>query len=268
MPPGLDDLLNDSRLARLFSKEDHPCALQLWILQIKFEQSIENRVVYGRLLPYRHSSNEWSARKDDHFKSFRQFQAQVVRLNLYVSSIHCANILGLMNVGQTVCSISGAVKLGLPEQLRSRFGSAALTVGDLAYRPVAYLLNRDGHEKNTPSSPHGGAGAYSDQAGTPPSEVPRCRPLGGGIHTISTREIFYAHRLRLRPPPGVRCIHHTDWFIHTCRRPRRRCAGTGWRRGHYAGVLHGAVAQAAVGLCRPRDFCDGEPRILQRGLSR
>jgi hypothetical protein len=51
MAPTLDDLLNDGRLARLFSKNARHCALQLWILQIKSEQSIENRLVYGRLLP-------------------------------------------------------------------------------------------------------------------------------------------------------------------------------------------------------------------------
>jgi hypothetical protein len=48
MAPVLDDLLNDDRLARLFSKDVRHCALQLWVLQIKSEQSIENRVVYGR----------------------------------------------------------------------------------------------------------------------------------------------------------------------------------------------------------------------------
>ncbi|WP_431798393.1 hypothetical protein SGO26_29620 (plasmid) [Cupriavidus metallidurans] len=57
MAPILDDLLNDGRLARLFSKDARHCALQLWILQIRSEQSIENRVVYGRLLPYSHSSD-------------------------------------------------------------------------------------------------------------------------------------------------------------------------------------------------------------------
>jgi hypothetical protein len=45
----LNELLNDGRLTRLFSKDARHCALQLWILQIKSEQSIENRIVYGRL---------------------------------------------------------------------------------------------------------------------------------------------------------------------------------------------------------------------------
>lgn len=70
MAPALDDLLNDCQLARLFSQDARHCALQLWILQTKFEQSIENRVVYGRLLPYSHSSDRCSSSEDDNFHTF------------------------------------------------------------------------------------------------------------------------------------------------------------------------------------------------------
>ena len=162
MAPVLDDLLNDGRLARLFSKDARHCALQLWILQIKSsEQSIENRVVYGRLLPYSHSSDRWSSSDDDHFQTFGQVQAQVMRLNLYVSSIHCADLLRQLSVGRTVSEISEDLKLGLSGMLRARFGATALAADDLVYRPVAYLLNRDAHDHHSPSSPHGSAGAFS-----------------------------------------------------------------------------------------------------------
>ncbi|MHB1511606.1 VPA1262 family protein [Acidiferrobacter sp.] len=161
MAPVLDDLLNDCRLARLFSKDTRHCALQLWILQVKSEQSIENRVVYGRLLPYSHSSGCWSSSDNDHFQTFGQIQAQVTRLNLYVSGIHCADILRQLSAGRTVSEISEELKLGLSDKLRARFGATALAVGDLVYRPVAYLLNRDAHDWRSPSSPHGGAGAFS-----------------------------------------------------------------------------------------------------------
>ena len=100
--PVLDDLLDDSRLTRLFSKDARDCALQLWILQIKSEHSIENRVVYGRLLPYSYSNNSWSASDDDHFQNFPQGQAQIVRLNLYVKSTHCAELLRQLSAGKTL----------------------------------------------------------------------------------------------------------------------------------------------------------------------
>jgi len=161
MAPTLDDLLNDDRLARLFSMDARHCALQLWILQIRSEQQIENRIVYGRLLPYSYSSDSWSSSDDDKFKDFGQFQAQVARLNLYVSSANCADLLRQLSVGHAISTISEELKIGLSDQLRARFGTTALAADDLVYRPVSYLLNRDAHDRHSLSSPHGGAGAFS-----------------------------------------------------------------------------------------------------------
>lgn len=157
----LDDLLNDGRLARLFSKDARHCALQLWILQIKSEQSIENRVVYGRLLPYNYSSDSWSSSENDNFYTFGEVQAQIIRLNLYVKSFYCADLLRQLSSGQNISVISEKLKLGLSENLKARLGTTALAFGDLVYRPVAYLLNRDAHDQHSPSSPHGCAGAFS-----------------------------------------------------------------------------------------------------------
>lgn len=161
MTPILDDLLNDIRLARLFSKDVRHCALQLWILQIKSDQAIENRLVYGRLLPYSHSSDRWSSSNDNNFQLFGQVQAQVVRLNLYVKSAHCKELLLLLSAGRTILAISEDLKLGLSDQLKARFGTTALAADELVYRPVAYLLNRDAYDRCAPASPHDGAGAFS-----------------------------------------------------------------------------------------------------------
>jgi hypothetical protein len=161
MAPILDDLLNDGRLTRLFSQHARHCALQLWILQIRFEQSIENRVVYGRLIPYSYSSNNWSSTDDDKFYPFEKIEAQVVRLNLYVKSVHCSELLRQLSAGRTISAITQALKLGLSDKLKARFGATALAANELVYRPVAYLLNRDARDQRSPSSPHGGAGAFS-----------------------------------------------------------------------------------------------------------
>ena len=137
MPPILDDVLNDGRLARLFTKDTRHCALQLWILRIKSEQSIENRVIYSRLLPYSYSSDSWSSSDDDNFQIFGQVQAQVIRLNLYVRSVHCAELLRQSSAGRTISAISEELKLGLSETFKARFGAAALAADELVYRPVA-----------------------------------------------------------------------------------------------------------------------------------
>jgi hypothetical protein len=160
MTPVLDDLLNDDRLARLFSNDVRHCALQLWILQIKSEQTTENRVVYGRLLPYNYSDNHWYASDDDNFQTFEQFQAQVIRLNLYIKNIHCRNLLQLLSAGRTISAISEELELILAESLKTRLGATALVPNGLVYRPVAYLLNRDAYVRQL-SSPHGAAGAIS-----------------------------------------------------------------------------------------------------------
>lgn len=161
MAPILDDLLNDGRLARLFSTPARHCALQLWILQIKSDQSTENRVVYGRLLPYSHSSDSWSFSDNDKFLTFGQVKAKVTRLNLYVKSVHCADLLRQLSAGRTISAISEELKLRLPDKLKAQFGTTTLAVGNLVYRPVAYLLNRDAYDRRSPSSPHGAAGAFS-----------------------------------------------------------------------------------------------------------
>ncbi|MTD34192.1 hypothetical protein GKE73_17565 [Paludibacterium sp. dN 18-1] len=159
--PVLDDLLNDGRLTRLFSKESRNCALQLWILQIKSDQSIENLIAYGRLLPYSHSSDRWYAPDDESFEAIGGCQIQVVRLNLYIKSTICADFLRQLSAGRTLAAISEDMKIGCSAKFRSRFGATALPANHLVYRPVAYLLNRDAYDRNSLSSPHGGAGAFS-----------------------------------------------------------------------------------------------------------
>lgn len=73
--PLLDDLLNGYRLARVFSDCGRYCALQLWALQIKSGKSTENRVVYGRLLPYIHANAAWSASNNSDFESVGNIKA-------------------------------------------------------------------------------------------------------------------------------------------------------------------------------------------------
>lgn len=158
--PTLDDLLNDGRLARLFS-EGYDCALQLWVLQIKHEQETENRVIYGRLLPYSFSNASWSATDDDEFNQIGLFQTQVVKLNLYAKSDACLGILQQLSSGRNLSAISESLGLKLPKKLKNRFGSTVLQSPNLLYKPVTYLLNRDAYEQHSLSSPHASAGALS-----------------------------------------------------------------------------------------------------------
>ncbi|GEM_PF-771864 len=156
----IDDLIGDERLGRLFSGADLHCALQLWILQIRHSDSVESRVLYGRLLPYTYSNAKWSASDRDKFQSLAGVHAQVIRLNLYVQSSTCAELLRLLASGKAIDSISETLELDLSPELAARIGSVSLGHQALVYRPVAFLPNRDSHMRGT-LSPHGHAGALS-----------------------------------------------------------------------------------------------------------
>jgi hypothetical protein len=160
MAISLNDLLNDGRLERLFSKSGRDCALQLWILQIRFAGGLENRLLYGRLLPYNHSSNTWYATDDDHFKPAGKNQAQIVRLSLYIKSSDTAALLKNLCNGHDLTRISEELKLNMLPKLAARVGTTTIGV-PLVYRPAAYLLNRDARCRNVLLSPHDGAGAFS-----------------------------------------------------------------------------------------------------------
>jgi len=160
MALSLDDLVTDGRLERLFSQHGRDCALQLWVLQVKSNNSIENRLLYGRLLPYNHSSDTWFAPNDDHFETVGEHRAQIIRLSLYIRSTHTAPLLRHLSDGHTVERISNDLNLKLPPELAARIGTTTLSL-PLVYRPVAYLLNRDARDPNALSSPHGSAGAFS-----------------------------------------------------------------------------------------------------------
>ncbi|MFM9756438.1 VPA1262 family protein [Aeromonas dhakensis] len=161
MTSTLDKLLNDCRLARLFSSESRPCALQLWVLQLKSEQLTENRVLYGRLLPYNHASNTWSYSDNNNYQPFGQTKVQITKLNLYIESSCCAELLTQFCDGKTISEISDTLNLNCSNKLRDKFGSTTFENNNLVYRPVAYLLNRDANHRQSISSPHGSAGAFS-----------------------------------------------------------------------------------------------------------
>ncbi|EJB5271502.1 hypothetical protein MW651_004210 [Vibrio vulnificus] len=158
----LSDLTDNPSLKRLFSSENLPCALQLWVLQIRHEgKDDEKRVLYGRLLPYSFSNNSWSYSNRDESRSFGSFRASVTRVNLYIESSLCKKLITLACEGKTISEISDDLKLKIDERLRARFGDTKLTNGAQLFRPVSHLLNRDSHCNYSLVSPHGSAGALS-----------------------------------------------------------------------------------------------------------
>lgn len=160
MPLSLDDLVEDGRLKRLFSKDGRDCALQIWVLRLKSNSATENRIVYGRLLPYSHSSNTWHATDDDRFDTVGEDRAQIVRVSLYLKSTAASLLLNHLSNGFTIATISKELEFRLSPKLAARIGETSFGL-PVVYSPVVYLLNRDSQERAGPLSPHGGAGAFS-----------------------------------------------------------------------------------------------------------
>jgi hypothetical protein len=161
MATDLTTLISDFRLARLFSAEKSPCALQLWVLQIKTDLSISNRVVYGRLLPYSYANNSWSFSNNDKYFTVGEAVAKLTRLNLFLDSSKCEELLKSLSLGRTISSLNKLLKLRYPKGFDEKFGDVSLQAEELVYRPVAYLFNRDAHRRESFSSPHSTASAFS-----------------------------------------------------------------------------------------------------------
>ena len=157
----LNDLLEDSRLQRLFLSENKSCALQVWILQIKKDDIVENRLVYGRLVPYSFFNNSWSFSDKDTSQSIENFRASATQLNLYIDSSLCSDLFKMICAGQSINTLSENLNLKIPKKLSKNFGNTTLINNNPIFRPVIYLVNRDSHLSNLLLSPHGSAGALS-----------------------------------------------------------------------------------------------------------
>ena len=144
----LSDLIEDSRLQRLFLLEKKPCALQLWILQIKKQDIIENRLVYGHLVPYSFSDNSWRFSDKDTSQSIDNFRASVTQLNLYIDSSLCSDLFKMICAGQSINTISETLNLKIPKKLSKNFGNTTLIDNNPIFRPVIYLVNRDSYLSN------------------------------------------------------------------------------------------------------------------------
>ncbi|WP_417528990.1 VPA1262 family protein [Marinomonas shanghaiensis] len=161
MPFSLDDILNDQRIQRLFL-EKQSCALQLWVLRIEGNDFVENRIIYGRLLPYSFCNNSWSFSSNDNSKAFEGYRAQVKKLNIYLDGKTAKSVVEKLCSGETLRDISEKCELRFGQnKIGDLFGDTKLSQDKLAFKPIAYLINQDAHPRNSIGSPHASAGAFS-----------------------------------------------------------------------------------------------------------
>ena len=133
----------DTRLARILGGDDLACAVELWVLQLQIQGSIESRLLYGRVSPYDFSNGCWSSPAEDHFKVVRDgLSAQCIRLTLYCQSNSLLGLLSAMTGGTTLVDASKSAGVSMSAGFEKRFGSLQLQL-PLAVRPSMHLPTRD-----------------------------------------------------------------------------------------------------------------------------
>lgn len=161
MPFRLNDILNDQRIQRLFL-EKHKCALQLWILRIEVEGSVECRIIYGRLLPYSFSNNLWSFSNNNNAKNIENHRAQVKKINLYTDGSIARSVIEMLCSGEKLRDINEKCRINFGcGKIDELFGDVKLCSEELAFIPPVYLANKDSRLSDCVVSPHGSAGGIS-----------------------------------------------------------------------------------------------------------
>lgn len=133
----------DTRLGRILGGDDLACVVELWVLQLNVQGSIESRLLYGRVSPYDFSNGRWSSPAEDHFKVLRVgLSAQCVRLTLYCQSNSLLGLMSAMTGGITLADASKSAGISMSAGFENRFGSLKLQL-PLAVRPSMHLPTRD-----------------------------------------------------------------------------------------------------------------------------
>ncbi|MES2282528.1 MAG: VPA1262 family protein [Pseudomonadota bacterium] len=133
----------DTKLARILGGDDRACAVELWVLQLQAQGSIESRLLYGRVSPYDFSNARWSSPAEDHFKAVRDgLSAQCARLTVYCPSNNLLSFLGAITAGATLADASKSADISMSSNFESRFGTLNLQL-PLAVRPSMHLPTRD-----------------------------------------------------------------------------------------------------------------------------
>ena len=153
----INNIADDHRFHRIFSQiNDNSCVLQLWIALIQNGPVIEKKIIYGRLLPYRHSGMTWHL-----IKVKEKYNIEILQAQLILSSKYCYELLQMFVQGDTITSIN--IKMGINDKIvNSKIGDISLDPNKLTFRTASCLFNRDAlYTHQLYLSPHKRAGAFS-----------------------------------------------------------------------------------------------------------
>ncbi|WP_347929476.1 VPA1262 family protein [Pseudomonas helvetica] len=194
-------LINDKRLTALFSdKSSSYCALQLWLLQTKKDSTTTTTLLYGRALPFNHSSHEWNIPKKDNFKSIDGTPAQILTLSLYCTPPTLKKVIEGLTSNKNISTITSELSINSNDKLEERVGDFRLP-SKINSRPVTFLAMRESNYNEQMKSPHGAASAFSAALS------PESRTTIFNLNTSFSPELtqFIIHRLN--KDTGMRFEH-------------------------------------------------------------
>lgn len=137
----LDSISSDRRMARLFDKQyGEYCVLEMWLMQLKQKKEVETRMIYARILPFTYANNEWSARKDDHFKKIDEYEVQLLKVSLYFSVDKTKRLVEMFCQGDSIEVISNELQLKITEEFIQRFGTVPIfNPHNITIQPILHL---------------------------------------------------------------------------------------------------------------------------------
>ncbi|MFR4551698.1 MAG: VPA1262 family protein [Sutterella wadsworthensis] len=153
----INNIADDHRFHRIFSQvNDNACVLQLWIALIHNGPITEKKIIYGRLLPYRHSDMTWHL-----IEVKEKFHIKIIQAQLFLSSKYCHELLQMFVQGNAITSIN--IKMGINDKdVNSKIGDISLDPNKLTFRTASCLFNRDDlYIHQLYLSPHNTTGACS-----------------------------------------------------------------------------------------------------------
>ncbi|CAB1368305.1 VPA1262 family protein [Denitratisoma oestradiolicum] len=143
MAQNLDVVTSDTRMDRLVGEHEKPCAMHIWLLQLRKDSLVESRVLYGHIAPSTYRNDAWSAPREDAFKQAGPTTSlQVLRISLFSYARTIRALLGRLLSGTTLEAASDELQLKLSSHDCSRFGNVRLGQQS-TLRPTLHLPSRD-----------------------------------------------------------------------------------------------------------------------------
>lgn len=158
----IDTILMNSWGDSLFGQQNHPCALQLFILNLeRKDEEKEQRLLYGRLVLYGYADRRWHTGIGDAVSFGKDIKIRFVKLTLYVDVQTSRALIEELWQGESLGAISQRLNLSCDRDFFDEAKDFCLSADEWTLRPFMYLPSRGAHTDEPYESPYDSDGACS-----------------------------------------------------------------------------------------------------------